>query len=123
MLNAADYAKLAKVHPSLGRIIRIASAYADFRILEGLRTLKRQEELFAAGATKTMESRHLTGHAVDLAPLVNGKIRWDWPLFYPLADTIKRIAAENDTPIEWGGDWKSFKDGPHWQLPWKDFPA
>jgi len=90
----------------------------DFSVIEGLRTKKRQAELVAAGASKTMNSRHLTGHAVDLAPYVNGRIRWDWPLFYPIADAMKRAAQELCVPIRWGGDWMTFKDGPHFELPW-----
>lgn len=90
----------------------------DFSVIEGLRTKKRQAQLVAAGASKTMNSRHLTGHAVDLAPYVSGRIRWDWPLFYPIAEAMKRAAQELGVPIRWGGDWVTFKDGPHFELPW-----
>jgi peptidoglycan L-alanyl-D-glutamate endopeptidase CwlK len=69
-----------------------------------------------------MNSRHLTGHAIDVAPLINGKVRWDWPLYHRLALTIKGAAVLEKVPIEWGGDWKSFKDGPHWQLPFRSYP-
>ena len=89
----------------------------DFAVIEGLRTLERQKVLHTAGATKTLKSRHLTGHAVDLAPYINGSIRWDWPLFYKIADAMKAASKELGITLEWGGDWKSFKDGPHWQLP------
>ena len=70
-----------------------------------------------------MKSRHITGHAIDIAPVVGGVIRWDWPLYYKLADTMKQASKDVGVPVEWGGDWKSFKDGPHWQLPWKKYPA
>ena len=66
-----------------------------------------------------MNSRHLTGHAVDLAPIVDNKVSWDWKHFYPLAEAVKKAADEVKVKVEWGGDWKSFKDGPHWQLPRK----
>jgi len=62
------------------------------------------------------------GYAVDLAPLVGGAIPWDeWARFKELADVVKACAAELGVPVEWGGDWKTFKDGPHFQLPrgWK----
>lgn len=116
--------RLNGVNADLVRVFEraIAMSPQDFTIIEGRRTLARQQQLMAAGATSTMNSRHLTGHAVDIAPLVDGEVRWDWPLFYPLADVVKRAAALEDVPIEWGGDWRSFKDGPHWQLPWKDYP-
>ena len=69
-----------------------------------------------------MRSRHITGHAVDLGAYVAGSVRWDWPLYHKLAVAVKQAAAELQTPIEWGGDWRAFKDGPHFQLPWKDYP-
>lgn len=93
-----------------------------FRVVEGLRTKERQAQLVAAGASQTMNSRHLTGHAVDLAPLVSGQVRWDWPLFYPLADALKQSADVIGVDVEWGGDWKKWKDGPHWQLSWSKYP-
>lgn len=94
----------------------------DFVVLEGLRTRARQAELVRAGASKTMNSRHLTGHAVDLGAWVGGQVRWDWPLYHKIAKAMKAAAADMNTPIEWGGDWRTFKDGPHFQLPWKEFP-
>jgi peptidoglycan L-alanyl-D-glutamate endopeptidase CwlK len=114
---------LQGVHPDLVRVIRRALELTtvDFVVVEGLRTVARQKQLLAAGASKTMNSRHLTGHAVDLAPMVAGQIRWDWPLFHKLAPSVQQAAAESGVPIEWGGDWR-FKDGPHWQLPWSSYP-
>lgn len=116
--------RLKGVHPAMLAVVRRALELTkvDFAVIEGLRTVERQKELFAAGASQTMRSRHLTGHAVDLAPIVGGSVRWDWPLFYKIADAMDAAAAELKVPIEWGGRWVSFKDGPHWQLPWKDYP-
>jgi peptidoglycan L-alanyl-D-glutamate endopeptidase CwlK len=59
---------------------------------------------------------------VDIAPLVAGKVRWDWPLYHRLAAAVKQAAAAEGVPIEWGGDWKRFRDGPHWQLPRREYP-
>lgn len=116
--------RLEGVHCDLVALMKhaIATSPLDFTVLEGRRTLARQKQLLAAGATTTMKSRHLTGHAVDVAPLVNGKVRWDWPLYHKLAEHIKKCAAEMGQKVEWGGDWRTFKDGPHWQLPWKQYP-
>ena len=116
---------LRGVHPDLVAVVKkaITITTVDFTVIEGLRTQARQKQLYLKGATKTMRSRHLDGHAVDIAPYVDGKIRWDWPLFYPLADAMKAAALQVEVPVEWGGDWRSFKDGPHWQLPWRDYPA
>lgn len=117
--------RMKGVHPDLVRVMKAALATSpiDFMVLEGVRTLTRQRQLFAAGATKTMNSRHLTGHAIDIAPIINGKISWDWPLYYRIAAVVKEAAKAQGVKIEWGGDWRTFKDGPHWQLPWKGYPA
>lgn len=111
---------LTGVHPDIVKVIRAAHAKGvmDFVVTEGLRTLERQKELMAAGASKTLKSRHLTGDAVDLAVRVGTEIRWDWPLYKKLSDLIKETAKEQGVVLEWGGDWKSFKDGPHFQRPW-----
>lgn len=122
--GARSEARFVGVHPDLVRVFRRAITLTpiDFSMLEGLRTLKRQKQLFAAHATTTMNSRHLTGHAMDAAPVVGGVVRWDWPLYYKLADVIKEAARIEHVPIEWGGDWRRFKDGPHWQLPFGAYP-
>lgn len=123
-LSARSRGRLAGVHPDLVRVVELAITLSpvDFVVVEGLRTAARQKQLMAAGATRTLRSRHLTGHAVDLAPWVGGTVRWDWPLFHKIAPAMKGAALTLAVPIEWGGDWRSFKDGPHWQLPWKDYP-
>ena len=116
--------RLAGVHPDLVKVVEraIEITEIDFAVLEGVRSKTRQEQLVKAGASQTMRSRHLTGHAVDLGAYVAGSVRWDWPLYHKLAVAVKQAAAELQIPIEWGGDWTTFKDGPHWQLPWKDYP-
>lgn len=116
--------KLAGVHPDLVRVVRrLIDEGVEFKVLEGVRSLERQRALFAAGASRTMNSRHLTGHAVDLAPVVKGRILWDWPLFDTLAVAVKAAAKAENVPLEWGGHWTKFRDGPHWQLPWAEYPA
>lgn len=116
--------RLAGVHPDLVKVVEraIEITEIDFAVLEGVRSKTRQEQLVKAGASQTMRSRHLTGHAVDLGAYVAGSVRWDWPLYHKLAAAVKQAAVELHVPIEWGGDWTTFKDGPHWQLPWKEYP-
>lgn len=116
--------RLVGVHADLVHVVirALELTTVDFVVTEGVRTLARQKQLVAAGASTTMRSRHLTGHAVDLAASVGGQIRWDWPLYAKLAEGMKAAAKELKIPLEWGGDWKSFKDGPHFQLPWKGYP-
>lgn len=123
-LSSRDMARLEGVHPDLVRVVTGLAAFSPmpFTVLEGLRTIKRQRELVAAGASKTLNSRHLTGHAVDLAPLDGAKPSWAWPLYHRFAPLVKQAAKQQGVPIEWGGDWWSFKDGPHWQLPVSRYP-
>ncbi len=122
MLTARDMQRLAGVHPDLVRVISRARASADFIVTEGLRTPERQKQLVAAGASQTMHSRHLTGHAVDVAALVDGAVRWDWPLYDRLAQVVKRAAVEEEVAIVWGGDWLKFRDGPHFELDRRRYP-
>ena len=122
--GAASTARLSKVHPDLQRVAHLALTYSphDFTITEGLRTRARQKVLFDAGGSLTMNSRHITGHAIDFAVLVGGKVRWDWPLYGPVADAFKKAAKELNVPIIWGGDWKSLRDGPHIELDRRRYP-
>ena len=124
-LSARSLARLEGVHPDLVRVVKraITLTPVDFVVLEGLRTVARQKQLVASGASQTMNSRHITGHAVDLGAYAAGSVRWDWPLYHRIAVAVKEAARLEGVPIEWGGDWRTFKDGPHWQLPHKDYPA
>lgn len=131
-LTQKDLSKLNGVHPDLVRVIVRAATLAPFRfrITEGMRTLERQKQLVAQGKSWTMNSRHLTGHAVDLVPYIDydkdgdidGNDLYAWPLYYKLAPIIKEAAKIEGVKLDWGGDWKSKKDGPHWQLNWKAYP-
>lgn len=125
VLSKKSLDRLTGVHPDLVRVVKraIEITTVDFAVLEGVRSKARQEQLVKAGASQTMNSRHITGHAVDLGAYVSGSVRWDWPLYYKIADAVKQAAAELGVPIEWGGDWRKFKDGPHFQLPHKEYPA
>ena len=95
----------------------------DFCVIEGVRSRERQAKLVASGASRTLKSRHLTGHAVDLAAWVDGGIRWDWPLYDKIGAAMKQASEEMGIQITWGGNWKKFKDGPHFQLKWHFYPA
>jgi hypothetical protein len=113
--------KLSGVNPVLVAVVEraIAISEQDFSVIEGVRNIERQRQLVATGKSTTMNSRHLTGHAVDLAPW---PISWEWEGFYPIADAMKQTAEELGVDLEWGGDWKSFPDGPHFQLSRKTYP-
>lgn len=128
ILPPSSLAKLKGVHPDLVRVVtRCARDWKDktfqFIITCGPRTLEEQKLLVRKGASKTMRSRHLVAkngyaHAIDVAATLNGKVRWDWPLYAKIAVAMKAAAKAEGVPIEAGLDWKTFRDGPHYQLPW-----
>ena len=116
--------RLVGVHPDLVQVVEaaIARTPVDFMVTEGLRTPKRQAALVRAGASRTLNSRHVTGHAVDVCALVEGKVRWDWPLYPRIAGAFKAAALALDVPIVWGGDWPRLRDGPHFELDRSRYP-
>ena len=123
-LSERSHQRLQGVHPDLQRIVLLAANLTDtdFIVTEGLRTVERQRQLVAKGASQTMNSRHITGHAVDLAATVDGEVRWDWPLYHRLAAAMKEAARQLGIRMVWGGDWRSFKDGPHFELDRRVYP-
>lgn len=123
-LSARSRDRMAGLHPDLVRVIEAAIKITpvDFTITEGLRQPQRQAALVKAGASRTLNSRHLTGHAVDVAAWIGGTVRWDWPLYPRIAGAFKQAAADLDVPLVWGGDWPRLRDGPHFELCWKTYP-
>ena len=154
----ASASKLAKVHPDLQKVMNRAleilyeTGGPDVKVLEGKRTLARQKQLVAKGASWTMRSRHLTGHAVDLGALLGGQVSWHWDLYDQVAEAVRQAAIDVGVPIEWGAAWSDITkadsaaeakaayiaskrkhtdkkkrrpilDGPHYQLPWKTYPS
>lgn len=117
-LSNISLRNLKGVHPDLAAVVKeaITITRQDFRVIEGVRTPERQRELVARGASRTMNSRHLTGHAVDLAAWEKGKISWHWSDYYPIAQAMMRASRHLKIPIVWGGTWKTFPDGPHFEL-------
>lgn len=116
--SARSLRSLEGVHPSLVRVAHRALELSpiDFVITEGRRTKERQRELVAIGASRTLNSKHLNGHALDFAALLHGQVRWDWPLYRKIGEAFKAAAKEQGVNLTWGGDWRSFKDGPHVEL-------
>ena len=106
-LSARSLERLEDAHPDLRKVIIHAASIStvDFTVLEVLRTVERQRELVAKGASKTMKSRHLPGadgksRAVDIAPMIGGQVSWDWPLYNKLAPIIMAAAKDVGVPIE-----------------------
>jgi len=122
-LGTRSKQNLSGVHPDLVAVVEAAIKITDqdFLVTEGIRNINRQRELVKAGKSKTMNSRHLTGHAVDLCPY---PVDWnDHSKFEAIAEAMKAAAEDLGIPLEWGGDWKGGWDKPHFQLTHKDYPA
>jgi peptidoglycan L-alanyl-D-glutamate endopeptidase CwlK len=106
-LGKASQAKLDLVRPQLARVVRraITITTADFTVFEAMRTLATQKEYLRRGVTKTLNSRHLTGDAVDLVPWVSGGPRWEWPPIYNIAAAMREAAVIEGVALRWGGVW------------------
>lgn len=148
-LGRKSLRELEGVHPDLVKVVHMAisTTEADFSVHDGLRTEAEQREYVATGVSHTMKSKHLKqadgyGHAVDLVPYINGKLRWEWPPIYKIFKAVREAADKLGVPIRWGGCWqtintttsdpeefirlyvkkrkaqgkKAFLDGPHFEL-------
>jgi len=127
--GARSQKNLAEVHPDLQKVMNLAITMTDidFGILDGLRTPAEQAKNLATGASRTKNSRHLTGHAIDYGVYVggayiNGDTAAECKLYAMVAVTIKKAAEQLKIPITWGGDWRTFKDMGHIELPRKQYP-
>jgi len=123
-LGQRSLSRLEGVHPHLVEIVEeaITLTSIDFCVLEGLRSIERQKVLYEKGASRTMNSRHLTGHAVDLGAWIDNEICWAWPPYYEIANAMMAAASKLNRPLEWGGGWEKFRDGVHYQLPFSLYP-
>lgn len=118
-LNERSKNNLVGVHPDLVRVVERAAENVTFIVTEGLRNLDRQRQLVKAGKSWTLDSRHISGHAVDV---VDPDGKYDIPDMDHIAVEMKKAAKELGIPIVWGGDWKQ-RDTPHFELDRKVYPA
>lgn len=109
---------LKGVDENLQSVIKssISNSPLDFVVTCGVRTIEEQRVLVKLGKSTTMKSNHLTGKAVDIAVLVDGKVNWELKNYKLVAAHIKNVAKRMGIPIVWGGDWTTFIDGPHFEL-------
>jgi peptidoglycan L-alanyl-D-glutamate endopeptidase CwlK len=117
-LSDKSLTKMEGVNPALVSVVKraIELTQVDFMVGEGLRSVEKQRMLVSSGKSQTMNSKHLTGRAVDLFAMPGGVVSWEWRYYISIAEVMKQAAKELDVIIEWGGDWKTFKDGVHFQL-------
>jgi len=151
-LGKKSKSELEGVHTDLVAVVKraIELTVQDFSVHDGIRTIEQQRTLVERGASKTLNSRHITGHAVDLVPYIGGKLRWEWEPIYAIAEAVRAAAREQGVPIRWGGAWdrrltdlddppedivtdyvsrrrnagkRAFIDGPHYELPREEYPS
>ena len=121
-LGTRSAQSLSGVNPDMVAVVEraIEITEVDFSVIEGIRSLDRQKKLLKDGKSTTLNSRHITGHAVDMVPY---PVDWeDLERFEQMAEAMKTAADELDISIVWGGDWKSFYDAPHFELDRKEYP-
>ena len=121
-LGTRSLQSLSGVHPDMVAVVKLAITITevDFTVIEGIRNINRQRELLKAGKSTTLNSRHITGHAVDMVPW---PVDWnDLERFETMAEAMKVASDSLEIPIVWGGDWKSFYDAPHFELNRKEYP-
>jgi len=149
-LSKSSKQKLINAHPDLQKVVKHAITITpiDFRVHEVLRTKERQKQLVESEPSWTMNSRHLTGHAVDLVALMDGKVSWHWPHYYLIAEAMKQAALQYNVKMVFGGVWdkklnelgniehevamyvhrrralgkEANIDGPHYELDWDTYP-
>lgn len=106
--------RLNTVDPKLKRLFEKVVVQVDCTVLEGRRTMERQHELYEDGKTKTLNSKHLTGDAVDVVPY---PVDWeDIQRQKDFALLVLDTAMKMGIKVRWGGMFKGFYDSPHWEL-------
>lgn len=123
-LSQRSLDNLHGVHPDLVSVVKeaIENSELDFAVIDGLRTLEEEKAMVAKGASTTLRSRHLTGHAVDIAIFIGRKLTWEPKFYKQISKTFKIAAQDLNVPIIFGGDWFTFKDYGHYELDRKYYP-
>lgn len=106
-LSTRSLNNLKGVKPELVEVIKRAIELTpiDFAVTEGLRSVERQRQLVAQGASQTMRSKHITGDAVDLVAYIGNRISWELSLYDNIADAVRAAAIEKNVSIRWGAAW------------------
>jgi peptidoglycan LD-endopeptidase CwlK len=99
---------LMGVHTDLRRVMALGlkCSPVDFAIIHGLRTEAEEAAYVAEGKSQTMNSRHLTGHAVDVEAVMHGIGSWQDTLYPKIGDAVRQASIELGIPVTWGGCWK-----------------
>ena len=108
-LSSRSKEKLVGVNPDLQLVVEkaIKLTKIDFGVICGVRTLAEQTVLYNSGASKTMNSKHLTGDAVDLMAYIGSRASWELNLYDDIADAMKQAAIDLNVPLRWGAAWNT----------------
>jgi len=106
-LSKRSLKNLEGVDSRLVEVVNIAIKLStvDFAVIEGLRTIERQKQLVAAGASQTLKSKHIKGEAVDLMAFIGSRGSWELNLYDEIADAMREGAIQVGIPIRWGAAW------------------
>ena len=124
VLGKRSLSNLVGVHPDLVSVVKRAIEITDqdFTVIEGRRSYSRQKELVRKGFSKTMNSRHLTGHAVDIVPYpIAHRLSYPDQKWISVSEALLYAADELDVDLGWGYAMWGW-DKPHYQLSWKSYP-
>jgi peptidoglycan L-alanyl-D-glutamate endopeptidase CwlK len=135
ILGTGSKTRLEGVHPQLREVVEkaITNSPVDFTVASGVRTVDEQAALYAQGRTKPgavvtnadgyiKKSSHQPkadgyGYAVDLYAYIGGRVQYgDVESLTRIARHVKQQAQALGYTVEWGGDWKTLKDYPHFEL-------
>lgn len=117
--------RLKGVHNDLVRVLILAlqESTIDFGIAEGKRTLAKQKQYVREGKSQTLNSRHLTGHAVDIYAWADGASSWTKKDLRKVWNAIQAAAKLLGVEVKWGGNWRNFQDAPHFELSRAKYPG
>ena len=106
-LSQRSLDRLNGVKPELVEVVKLAIdiTTVDFGVTEGVRSLETQRRYVATGKSQTMNSKHLTGDAVDLVAYIDGAVSWELNVYDNIADAMKAAAIEKGVGLRWGAAW------------------
>ena len=106
-LSKRSLSNLEGVDERLVEVVKhaITITKIDFGVIDGVRTIEEQRGLVASGASQTMKSKHIDGHAVDLMAYIGSRASWELNLYDDIADAMKAAAIDIEVPIRWGAAW------------------
>jgi peptidoglycan L-alanyl-D-glutamate endopeptidase CwlK len=120
-LNATSIARMRGVDPNLIALAKKSREISPipFEITEGMRTKERQRYLVKTGKSRTLNSYHLRGKAIDFVAMPGNKVSWDLKDYKTIVEKAFKPAAKAlglSDRIVYGIYWKSIVDGPHVEI-------